>query len=294
MRLNNVRATTLFFSLLSGLSCRAQPPAPPPPPPPPGPSAFIGQAPPPPPPPRGRREPLPPGPPAQGPRTTVSGIVRSFNYGPGGLDGLVLDQGTVVHFPLEYGERVSAAAPVGSAIAASGWSHTGPAGDTSFDADTITNKRNSASVVMDSGPPLPMPGPPPAPGAPAYPAPPPPGSPPPGPAGYAPPPPRAIWPTQTQATSVPQTVLAGAVRSFNYEVDGQVNGLVLSDGTVVYFPPEITDQVTRAVAVGGSVRVTGSLRAGPAGNRLLDAQTVTNRKTGVSVIVQSPSFPPAL
>ena len=148
----NIRAITLFVSLLSGLSCRAQPPAPPPPPPPPGPSAFV--PPPPPPPPRGRRGPLS-APGEQGSRTTVSGVVRSFNYGPGGLDDLVLDQGTVIHFPLEYSSQVSAAAPVGSAVAASGWSHIGPAGDTLFDADTITNQRSSASIAMAAGPPPP-------------------------------------------------------------------------------------------------------------------------------------------
>jgi hypothetical protein len=117
-------------------------------------------------------------------------------------------------------------------------------------------------------------------------APPPPPTP--GPAGYTPPPPRAVWAAQPQA---PLTVVTGAVRSFNFEVDGEVNGLVLTDGAVVYFPPEIADLVTRAIAVGGRVRVTGTLRAGPAGNRLLDAQTITNRKTGVSVTV--PAFPSA-
>jgi hypothetical protein len=290
MRLNNVRATTLFFSLLSGLSCLAQPPAPPPPPP-PGPSAFIAQAPPPPPPPRGLRGPLPPGPAAQGPRTTVSGIVRSFNYGPGGLDNLVLDQGTVVHFPPEYGGQVSAAAPVGSAVGASGWSHTGPAGDTFFDADVITNQRSRTSITMAGGPPPPPPGPPVDPRLPALAAPPPPTPPPPGQDGYAPPPPRAVWPVEPQAAPIPQAVVTGAVRSLNYDVDGQVNGLVLADGTAVYFPPEVAEQVTRAVAVGGGVRVAGSLRVGPAGNRLVDAQTITNRKTGVLVTV--PGVSPA-
>jgi hypothetical protein len=287
MRLNNVRATTLFVSLLSSLSCRAQPPAPPPPPP-PGPSAFIAQPPPPPPLPRGRRAHLPPGLAAEGSRTSVNGVVRSFNYGPGGLDGLILDQGTVVHFPPEYGGQVSSAAPVGSAVAAAGWAHTGPAGDTLFDADTIINQRSRASITMAAGPPPPQPGtPPPPPGSRDFVAPPPP----PRPAGYAPPPPPpAIWQAQPQAAPVPPAVVTGAVRSFNYEVDGQVNGLVLSDGTAVHFPSEVADQVTRAVALGGSVRVTGSLRSGPAGNRLMDAQTITNRKTGAVVAVPSIEF----
>ena len=254
MRLNNARATTLVVSLLTGLTCWAQPPAPPPPPPPPGPSYYTAQPPSPPPPPQGRQGPLPPAPAAQGPRTTLNGVVRSFNYGPGGLDGLVMNQGTVVHFPLEYGGQVSAIAPLGSAIAASGWLHTGPAGDTIFDADAITNRRSSASITMAGGPPPPPPDPPVAPGAPAFAAPPPPT---PQPPGYAPPPPRAVWPAQPQAPPIPQAVVTGAVRSLNYEVDGQVNGLVLADGTAVYFPPEVAGQVTSTVAVGGRVRVRG-------------------------------------
>ena len=287
----NVRGMTLLVSLLSGLSCRAQPPAPPPPPP-PGPSAFV--APPPPPPPRGRRGPLPPGPDAEGSRTTLSGVVRSFNYGPGGLDGLILDQGTVVHFPPEYSSQVSSAAPVGSAVAASGWSHIGPAGDTLFDADTITNQRSRASITMADGPPPLPPGPPPPPGSRAFAGPPPSSAPPPGPAGYAAQPPAPLWPSQLPAAAgVAQAAVAGVVRSFNYGVDGQVNGFVLSDGTPVYFLPEVADQVTRAVAIGGRVRVTGSLRAGPTGNRLMDAQIITNRQTGISVTVPNSAFPPA-
>jgi hypothetical protein len=80
--------------------------------------------------------------------------------------------------------------------------------------------------------------------------------------------------------------LSGVVRSFNYGIDGQVNGFVLSDQTLVYFPPEFAEQVTRTVAVGGSVKVVGSPRASPTGNQLIDAQVITNRKTGVSATVR--------
>ena len=67
----------------------------------------------------------------------------------------------------------------------------------------------------------------------------------------------------------------------------------LSDGTPVYFPPEVANQVTRAVTVGRRVRVTGSPRTGPTGNRLMDAQVITNRQTSVSVTVSNQAFPPA-
>jgi hypothetical protein len=76
-------------------------------------------------------------------------------------------------------------------------------------------------------------------------------------------------------------------------MDGRVNGFVLSDGTPIYFPPEAAGQVTHSVAVGARVKVSGSLRTGPGGNRLVDAQVITNRLTGVSVTVAGAPFPPA-
>jgi hypothetical protein len=232
---------------------------------------------------------LGPGPAQQAYRTTISGVVRSFNYGPGGPDGLVLDRGTVVHFPPEYSGPVSTGAPVGSAVAVSGWSHIGPAGDALFDAETITNQRSGASIMIAAGPPSPPPGPPPPPPA-AFAGPPLP--PPPGEfricssaarPGFGPP----------QKPAAAPAVITGVIRSLNYGIDGQVNGLVLSDGTPIYFPPEVAGQVTRSVAVGGRVRVAGSERTGPAGNRLVDAQVITNRQTGVSVTVPGGGFPPA-
>lgn len=74
--------------------------------------------------------------------------------------------------------------------------------------------------------------------------------------------------------------------------DGQVNGLILSDGSAVYFPPELGNQMTNAVPINVRVTVTGWPRTGPTGNRLIDAQTVTNRRTGASVTVSNPP-PPA-
>lgn len=292
-----VPTITLFVSVLSVMSCGAQPPAPPPPPP-PGPAAL---APPPPPPPgRGGRGPMLPGPLEQGARTTVNGVVQSFSYGPGGLDGLILDRGTVVHFPLEYSRQVSATAPVGSAVSATGWSHTGPAGDTLFDADTITNQRSRTSIAVVAGP-LPGPRPPVPPVLAGTPTPP---EPPAGPVGYGPqpppPPPEAgRYVSSPSGYAVPSPVvpstqstgIAGTVRSYNYEISGQVNGLVLSDGTAVYFPAEFGTQVAGIVSLNGHVRVTGWLRIGPRGNRLMDAEVITSPRTGNSVAITNTPGP---
>jgi hypothetical protein len=219
------RALLVLMSVLSVSSCMAQPPGPPPPPPPP----REGFAPPPPPAPEGAR-------------TALRGVVRSFNYGPGGLDGLVLDRGQVVHFPPEYATQIATIAPIGSSVSVSGWPHTGPAGDTTFDADSITNQRTGASLAVTNGPPPPAPPGPPGPGR--GPAPPPP---PPAPAAWGPGPPQPpagpagayIPAAGSSAAPAAAASLSGTIRSFNYGLDGQINGLILSDGTAVYFPPEL-------------------------------------------------------
>jgi hypothetical protein len=64
-----------------------------------------------------------------------------------------------------------------------------------------------------------------------------------------------------------------------------VNGLILDQGTVVYFPPEQSGQVTQLVQVGSRIRVRGWVRQGPTGNALLGAETITNRATGNSISV---------
>lgn len=86
--------------------------------------------------------------------TTLTGVVRAFSYGPGGeVDGLVLDQNLVTHFPPDQSGRVSPIAPVGTRVRVRGWAHTGPAGDRVVDAETITNRETGASIST-AGPPM--------------------------------------------------------------------------------------------------------------------------------------------
>lgn len=85
--------------------------------------------------------------------TTINSVVRAFSYGPGGdVDGLVLDQNLVTHFPPDQSGRVSPIAPVGTRVRVRGWAHTGPAGDRVVDAETITNRATGASVGIAGAP----------------------------------------------------------------------------------------------------------------------------------------------
>jgi hypothetical protein len=299
-------AGTITFGTVTA-SCRPAPPAMPlaaavpqtiaqaPPPPPPGGAGYWTPPPPPPGPRPGRRAggppPPPPGPPAppveaSATTTTVQGIVRSVSYGPAGdINGVILDQGTEVHVPPDQASQLNSFAPMGARIQASGWIHTGPLGDTHVDATTITNLNNRATMNFQTPPP------PPGPGAP------PPGPPDPNAAGAPPPPPPAPpaatpQPGPVSSSSGTDTTITGVVRSFNYGPAGEVNGLVLDQGTVVYFPPEQAGQVTQLVQVGSGIRVHGSVRQGPGGNALIGAEAITNRRTGNSISVAAQPPPP--
>jgi hypothetical protein len=302
-------AGTMTFGTVTA-SCRPAPPAMPlasaapqavtqaPLPPPPGGAGYWNPPPPPPPGPRpGRRAwgpppppPVPPAPPAEGSatRTTVQGIVRSVSYGPAGdINGVILDQGAEVHVPPDQANQLNSLAPVGARIQASGWVHAGPLGDTHVDATTITNLNNRNALSFQTPPPPPGPG-----------APPP--NPPDPNAAYAPspvppaptPPSVAPVPGPESSTSAANTTITGVVRSFNYGPAGDVNGLILDQGTVVYFPPEQSSQVTQLVKAGSRIRVRGWVRQGPAGNALIGAETITNRRTGNSISIAAQPPPP--
>jgi hypothetical protein len=298
-------AGTITFGTVTA-SCRPAPPAMPlaaavpqtiaqaPPPPPPGGAGYWTPPPPPPPRPRpGRRAggPPPPGPPPPPPAqpaatTTVQGTVRSMSYGPAGdINGVILDQGTEVHVPPDQANELNSLAPVGARIQASGWIQTGPLGDTHLDAATITNLNNRGTMNFQVPPPPPGPGtPPPGPPDPNAEA----GAPPPPP----PPPPVAVQPGPAFSTSAVETTITGGVRSFNYGPEGEVNGLIMDQGTVVYFPPEQSAQVTQVAQIGSRVRVRGWVRQGPTGNALLAAESIANRKTGNSISVTAQPPPP--
>jgi len=250
----------------------AQPETPPPPPSPPDAPPVPSR--------RGRRPPAPPPDPSSAVETTIGGTVRSFSYGPAGdVNGVVLDRGTEIHVPPEQTNQLNSLAAIGARIQATGWIHTGPQGDSHLDATTITNLNNQTSLTFQT--PLPPPGP---------------GVPPPPPAPTAPPVPPLQPPVAPAASpaapSSAESTIIDVVRSFNYGPAGEVDGVVLRQGTVVYFPPEQAYQVMQFIRVGAGVQVRGSLRPGPTGNQLLSANAITNRATGNSITFASQPLPP--
>ena len=85
------------------------------------------------------------------------------------------------------------------------------------------------------------------------------------------------------STQLPET--KGTVKQYTLTPRGDVDGLILNDGTEVKLPPHLTAQIVFAVKPGDAVTVRGlRARALP----LVDAASVTNFVTGATVTDNGP------
>jgi hypothetical protein len=104
----------------------------------------------------------PPPPPGPRPRSRVpaaaralQGTVERLTIAPiGEIDGAILDDGTVIHWPPHLADRFSAVVARGDRIKVSGWMETGPAGDRHFESQSVTNLRTNATAAADVAGPL--------------------------------------------------------------------------------------------------------------------------------------------
>jgi hypothetical protein len=93
----------------------------------------------------------------------------------------------------------------------------------------------------------------------------------------------SLW----DSTQLPET--RGVVKQYTLTPRGDVDGLILNDGTEVTLPPHLTNQIVFAVRPGDAVTVRGlKARALP----LIDAALVTNSATGVAVVERGPRAVP--
>ena len=98
-------------------------------------------------------------PPRSGDDKTIEARVQSLTTAPmGELDGAVLDDGTLIHWPPHLADRFTSVVRRGDQVKVSGWMETGPAGDTHLEVQTVTNLRTNASVENEASPPPPPPG----------------------------------------------------------------------------------------------------------------------------------------
>jgi hypothetical protein len=123
--------------------------------------------------------------------------------------------------------------------------------------------------------------------------------PPPGRRAGGPPPPPACGPNpvpQAAAAQGPATTFRSSVKQFNYGPEGEVTGLLLSNGTLVNFPPEMGTQLASLAKEKSQVSVVGYSRQSISGRNVVDALSIsTGGQTITAPVGQQapPSSPPA-
>ncbi len=192
----------------------------------------------------------------------------------GEIDGAVLDDGTMIHWPPHLGDRASGIAVRGDQVRATGWMETGPEGDTHLEVRTITNLRTRASLDNDA------------------PAPPP-------PAGLGrrrgpvPPSPRGPRPGSPVDSAAARSV-QGKVQRLTRAPMGEIDGALLNDGTVIHWPPHLADRFSALITQGAIVKVSGWMETGPAGDTHFEVQSATNLRTNETVGTVGPAPLPSL
>jgi len=128
------------------------------------------------------------------------------------------------------------------------------------------------------------------------PVPPPPGTTPPTALGAPPPPPGPVQAIEhhrkphhgPDTTPEPELQhLDGVVRQYLLNPDGEADGLLLTDGTQVRFPPHMSPDLVRTIKPGATVSVEGR-RETP---RAFRAYTITDNASQTTVIESRPSTP---
>jgi hypothetical protein len=176
----------------------------------------------------------------------------------GEIDGAVLGDGTVIHWPPHLADRFSAIVARGDRIRAMGRMETGPAGGTHLEVQTVTNLRTNDLRENDAPPPGPGPR-----------------------RGPLPPPPPDLRPGNDPAATASRTA-QGTVQRLTTAPMGEVDGAVLDDGTVIHWPPHLADRFTAIVRRGERIKVSGWMEAGPAGDTHFEVVTATNLRTNAT------------
>jgi hypothetical protein len=72
----------------------------------------------------------------------------------------------------------------------------------------------------------------------------------------------------------------GIVKEFTRAPRGEVDGVLLSDGTMAHWPSHLQERFTEIVTKGDRVQVVGQMETGPRGDTKLEVSTLTNLPAG--------------
>jgi hypothetical protein len=204
------------------------------------------------------------------------GSVQRMTTAPRGeIDGAVLDNGTVLHWPPHMQDRFANLIKQGDQVRATGRTETGPAGDTHFEIQTVTDLRTNATAEnpdFANGPPHPGRGP--------------------RERGRRMPVGRdvALAPDARNQSSVVD--VRGAVQRVTTAPRGEIDGAVLDNGTWLHWPPHMQAQFSNVIKAGDQVRATGRTETGPAGDTHFEVQNVPNLQSNATAANPDYAFGP--
>src|SRR5487761_1092527 len=191
---------------------------------------------------------------AQGPQPrrsrTVRGTVESMTTAPKGeIDGAVLDDGTVIHWPPHLAGRFSSVVAKGERIMADGRMETGRQGDTLFEVRTVTNIETNATVEND---------------------------------GRGPREKRRKEKPPAPPRNGSERNIQGKVERLTRAPKGEIDGAVLDDGTFLHWPPHLEDRFANLIAEGDRVKAAGVDETGKRGEERFEVYSLTNLRTNAS------------
>lgn len=86
--------------------------------------------------------------------------------------------------------------------------------------------------------------------------------------------------------------LSGTVQQYLLNPHGEVDGLLLSDGTVFKFPPHLGIALATSVKTGDTVTAIGFLGPNTSQGQAMKALSITNSKTGQTLVDEPSTTPP--
>ena len=186
--------------------------------------------------------------------TNFSGTVERYLINPAGLvDGLLLDNGLLVKFPPHLSSSLVSVVKPGNSVTVSGYPGTPSNFGQEIKAYSITDAGTQHTIVDQ-------------------------------PPAYPPPPPTNVNYSNLSETGTAQRWLVGR--------GGEINGILLSSGTQVKFPPHIGYQLTNLARQGTSVQVQGFGTSNSYG-KTIEATSLTVDGQTIQINSPPPRIPPA-
>ncbi len=171
--------------------------------------------------------------------TTVRGTVqRPTTAKKGEVDGVLLEDGTWVHWPPHLESRFKALVKPGDRIRATGRHEVGKKGDRKFEITSLTNLTTNQTAETEDG-------------------------------------------TSSAGT---QTV-RGTVQRPTTAKKGEVDGVLLEDGTWVHWPPHLESRFKNVSQRGERIRATGRFETDPKGNRKFEVESLTKLATNETAYI---------